>query len=227
MYAKSKTQDPTTLALGLVRHRMSGQAPFFTPVPTTPTSRVVDRVAAGVCLIGVVMLPISYGLLSLGLASFYAALQSFALHAVRVNGYTFPESLRYATTGLAFGMCLSLHAVTRAFHNEKYLEYVGGPVVEGVVQGVTVSLDHIVVPVFALLHLRGAGVIDPLVPMFYVAVEASVIALVHELVSTSQPRQLEDGGSKVLLLVEAAAASAGWVLLFETLNRVFFATRLA
>ena len=193
---------------------------------STFTSRVVDRVVAGLCLLGALLYPFTYGLaLTFASMGFYVCVQSGLLHAVRVfREYEFPPTLRFATPGLAIGAMLSIHAFLRALHGDSYLEYVGGPPVTDVVHGVVVGLNHVVVPLASLVHLRQIPIVNPLWPMLLVAVEVAAVALLHELlVPAEPPRQLDDSRSKVQLLITTSVSAVAWTLLFETINRFFFA----
>lgn len=185
---------------------------------TTPAARVADRVAAGLCALGALLYPFVYGVRTVGLAGFYLALQSGVLHAVRVVGYEFAASVRYITVGLAFGVCLSIHAFLRALRADADLEYVGGAPVTRTVHGVVVGLNHVVVPLTALVHLRGVPPVNPLWPMLLVAAEVSAIALLHELVAPD-PRDLAERNGGARLLLSSIVSSAAWTLFFETIDR--------
>lgn len=203
---------------------------FFSPlaVDATPAARIVDRVAAGLCLCGALLYPFVYGApLAFGMVGFYVALQSGTLHAVRfVAERQFPPSARFATAGVAMGLCFSLHAFMRGLQPGAYLEYVGGPPVTSVVHGIVVGLNHVVVPLAALVHLRGAPPVHPLWPMLLVLVEVTAVALLHELVVTDVvARDVDDGRTKAQLLISSAGSAAAWTLLLETLNRFFVARR--
>lgn len=190
-----------------------------TPLRTTSTTRTVDRVAAGLCFVTAVLLPINYGVLALGLSSFYLAAQSGVLHAVRLLDRQFPPSVRYAVSGIAFGVCFSLHAFVRALHSDVYLEHLGGPAVVTTGHAVVVGLSHVVVPLVSVVHLRGS-VVPAVLPMAVAAVELAVITALHELVSNDQPRELTPP-KLVQLLLSCIVSSSAWILLFETINRYF------
>lgn len=197
-------------------------------VDATPAARIADRVAAGLCLCGALLYPFVYGVpLTFGLFGFYLALQSGTLHAVRFAAEReFPPSVRFATAGVAMGVCFSVHAFLRGFQPDAHLEYVGGPPVTSVVHGVVVGLNHGVVPLAALVHLRGAPPVHPLWPMLLAIVEVTAVALLHELVvPDTVVRELDEGRQKAQLLISAAGSAAAWTLLFETLNRFFVARR--
>lgn len=196
---------------------------FFVQAETTPTSRIVDRVAAGVCLLGALLLPFVHGVATLGQLSFYVAAQSGVLHAVRVAGYDVLPAVRYATAGLALGACFSLHGVLRLVHSERYLEYAGGPPLATAVDGVVVVLDHVVMPLATAVHIRRAPVTNPLTPVLVVVAELAVVALVHDLVPSDGLRDL-NGPQQLQLLVAHAASASAWVLLLDTLNRYFLRT---
>jgi len=202
---------------------------FFTPVvDPSPASRIADRVVAGLCLLGATLYPFVYGLpITLGLVGFYVAVQSGVLHAVRFAAERqFPPTVRLATAGLAMGVCFSVHAFVRALQGDVYLEYIGGPPVEQLVHGVVVGLDHVVVPLASLVHLRGVPAVNPLWPMLLVSVEIAGVALLHELlVPVDVVRRIDDGRVKGQLLLSAATSAAAWTLLFETINRFFVVAR--
>lgn len=188
-------------------------------VTTTVPSRIGERVTAGLCAAGALLMLFSYGTLSFGLVAFYVALQSGTLHALRVFGYEAPTSVRYATTGLAMGICLWLHLFVRAFHGDSYLEHIGGPPVSTATHGVIVGLNYALVPLASLLHVFRAPDVPPAAPMLLALTELAAIALAHEFVAADQPRQVE--GTRLLQLFLASLASvASWVLLLETANRL-------
>ena len=197
---------------------------FLTQVPTTATFRIVDRVAAGVCLLTVALLPVAHGALAFGLTSFYVALQSGILHTGRVLGYEFPTSIRYATTGLGLGVCLSVHAFVRVLNEGIYLEYVGGRSILTTLDGVVVGLAHVVVPLAAVLHSWGVPPTDPVPPMLLAATEVSAVALLHEAVVLAEDRTLE--GPRLLGVWASCVVSVmAWVFLMETLNRLLAPSR--
>ena len=201
----------------------------FTPViDLTPASRIADRVVAGLCLLGALLYPFRYGVsLTFGMLGFYVAIQSGVLHAVRFAAERhFPPTVRFATAGLAMGVCFSVHAFVRGVHGDAYSEYVGGPPVEELVDGVVIGLNHVVIPLASLVHLRGVPVVNPFWPMLLTTVELAAVALLHELlVPDHVVRVVDDGVRKGRLFLSVAISAAAWTLLFETLNRFFFSGR--
>ena len=191
---------------------------------STPTTRIVNQVAAGLCFFGALLYPAVYGIpMTFGLLGFYVALQSGVLHTTRFAiARELPASLRFATAGISMGVCLSVHAFVRFVRSEAHLEYIGGPPITTVAHGVTVGLNHVVIPLASLVHLRGIGLVHPLRPILLASVEISVVALLHEwTVADSAPRALVEGSAKAQTLILAAVSAGAWALLFETVNRFF------
>ncbi len=200
----------------------------LTPVAGKPSMpmRVLDRLLTPLCLLGSLLVTVAHGKLALGMVSFYLGLQCGALHLVRLFGYELPASARYATAGVALGVAFSLHAVLRAAKGGGvYLEYVGGPPVGAPIEAMVVALQHVVVPLASLTHLRGAPVVPPWPAMMGAAAEVAVVALAHEAVVDGSVRTLSDGASRATLGVSSVASAAAWALLLETANRVLSQSR--
>lgn len=186
----------------------------------SPTLRISNRVGGGLALAGAILSIALYGSLAFGLVAFYVSLQSGILHAFSVMGsYTASATLRYATTGLALGACLTLHGTLRIGYSDAYLEHIGGPPLESPLQTGAMIVNHLLVPLFAILHVWRAPVVNPVWPMLFAALELGFITLAHDFLA---PEDVERPDGRVIqIYASSVVACAAWVLLMETANRFF------
>lgn len=192
----------------------------LTTFKSSHISRIIDMTAVGLCILSVISVPAIYGRLAFGQVAFYVSIQSAALHFVRIFGYEFPITVRYANAGLALGICLTLHAFTRGFHGDSYLHYVGGTTLDTLGHRYIVGLVYAAVPLVSVVHVWMAPLVNVLLPMLVAATELAVIVLLHNSVSNDQARQILPE-QQVMLYTASVVSVMAWILLLETMNRFF------